>query len=91
VLYAPYGASVFLVEHAGKRQEEERRPDDFVVRQQFVRLGERRGDYVEVRDGLREGQRIASSGVFTLRTGQPGRIDNALSPRFKLEPRPSES
>jgi membrane fusion protein (multidrug efflux system) len=82
VLYAPFGDSVFVV------------ADDNVVkggkalRQQFVRLGERRGDFIAVTDGLKEGETIVSTGVFKLRNGQPVVVDNQLAPEFRLAPTP---
>ncbi len=39
------------------------------ARQQFVQLGERRGDFVEVLKGLEPGQQLAGDGVFKLRNG----------------------
>ena len=83
VLYAPFGDSVFVV------------ADDNVVkggkalRQQFVRLGERRGDFIAVTDGLKEGATIVSTGVFKLRNGQPVAVDNKLAPEFRLAPNPA--
>lgn len=61
------------------------------LRQQFVRLGERRGDYVAVLEGLRAGQAVVSTGVFKLRNGQAVIVDNTLNPSFKLAPTPSDS
>lgn len=82
VLYAPYGDSVFLVDddQAGKGGK--------LLRQQFVRLGERRGDFVAVSDGLKEGETVVSTGVFKLRNGQRVVIDNRLAPAFRLAPQP---
>jgi membrane fusion protein (multidrug efflux system) len=85
VLYAPYGDSVFVV------------ADDNVVkggkvlRQQFVRLGEKRGDFVAVTSGLKEGEIIVSTGVFKLRNGQAVVVDNRLAPPFKEAPRPENN
>lgn len=88
VLYAPYSDSVFVVE-AGQDQKS---PDAAkVVHQQFVRLGEKRGDFVAILSGLKEGQTIVSTGVFKLRNGQSVVVDNSLSPKFKLAPEPEES
>ncbi|HZJ55384.1 MAG TPA: efflux RND transporter periplasmic adaptor subunit, partial [Myxococcaceae bacterium] len=43
---------------------------ELVARQQFVRLGERRGDYVQALSGLNGGETIVSNGAFKLRNGQ---------------------
>jgi membrane fusion protein (multidrug efflux system) len=59
-----------------------------VLRQQFVRLGEKRGDFVEVVSGLQAGEQVVSTGVFKLRNKQAVTIDNSLQPEFKLQPEP---
>jgi membrane fusion protein (multidrug efflux system) len=85
VLYAPYSDSVFLVEEAKEGAAGK------MVHQQFIRLGERRGDFVAVTSGLKPGQSVVSTGVFKLRNGQSVVIDNTLSPEFKLAPEPKDS
>ncbi|PID62068.1 MAG: efflux transporter periplasmic adaptor subunit [Gammaproteobacteria bacterium] len=45
--------------------------DGLLARQQFVQLGERRGDFVEVNAGVSAGQIIANDGVFKLQNGAP--------------------
>lgn len=87
VRYAPYSDSVFLVEPGG----EDKDPKQMVLRQQFVRLGDKRGDFVVVRDGLDEGQQVVTTGVFKLRNGQPVVIDNQLAPEFETAPRPADA
>jgi membrane fusion protein, multidrug efflux system len=89
VLYAPYGDSVFVVE--GEPVGPREMPRGLSLRQKFVRLGERRGDFVAVVDGLAEGQTVVSTGAFKLRNGGSVIVDNKLSPGFKLSPTPSES
>jgi membrane fusion protein, multidrug efflux system len=88
VLYAPYGDSVFVVEE--KKEEKNGQPGQ-VVRQKFVRLGEKKGDYVAIVSGLEEGDTVVSTGVFKLRNGQSVVVDNAVKPEFKLNPKPEES
>jgi membrane fusion protein (multidrug efflux system) len=88
VLYAPYSDSVFVVEE--KKDEKTSLPGK-AVRQQFVRLGEKRGDYVSVMSGLKEGETIVSTGVFKLRNGQAVIVNNTLSPEFNLAPKPEDS
>jgi len=82
VLYAPYRDSVFVVE-AGKSGQ--------VLRQQFVRLGTKRGDFVAVTEGLKAGDIVVSTGVFKLRNGQAVVIDNKLAPAFKQAPTPENN
>lgn len=88
VLYAPYGDSVFVVEE--KKNEKNNQPS-MIVRQQFIRLGEKRGDFIAVASGLKEGETIASTGVFKLRNGQSVVVNNALSPEFKLMPKTKDN
>jgi membrane fusion protein (multidrug efflux system) len=88
VLYAPYSDSVFVVE---EKKEEKNGQSGQVVRQKFVRLGEKKGDYVAVVSGLEEGDTVVSTGVFKLRNGQSVVMDNAVTPEFKLNPEPEES
>ena len=88
VLPAPYGDSVFVVE---ERKDEKTGKSGLAVRQQFVRLGERRGDFVAVVSGLGAKATVVSSGVFKLRNGQAVVVDNGLNPKFNLKPKPDNS
>jgi len=88
VLYAPFGDSVFVVE---EQADEESGKVEKVLRQQFVRLGQERGDYIEITQGLEPGETVVSSGVFKLRSGTRVVIDNTLAPEASLDPQPSES
>jgi membrane fusion protein (multidrug efflux system) len=84
VLYAPYSDSVFILEE-GKDGK------NVSLRQQFIRLGEKRGDLVAVVSGLKPGDRIASTGVFKLRNGQAAVVDNSLVPLFQQSPTPENN
>ncbi|HUJ42990.1 MAG TPA: efflux RND transporter periplasmic adaptor subunit [Opitutaceae bacterium] len=88
VLYAPYGNSVFVVEekkndHGGQAAE--------VLRQQLVRLGARRGDFVAVASGLKAGETVVTSGVFKLRNGIAVTVNNSLAPDAQLAPHPNDT
>jgi len=85
VLYAPYGDSVFMVADAKEQKGGK------LLRQQFVRLGEKRGDFVAVTGGLNAGENIVSTGVFKLRNGQAVVVDNSLAPPFKHAPNPENN
>jgi len=87
VLYAPYSDSVFVIE---EKKSEDGSPAAKTVRQQFVTLGEKRGDFIVVKSGLEAGETIVSTGVFKLRNGQAVVVDNKLAPEFKLNPQPAE-
>lgn len=84
ILYAPYGDSVFIIEDAEDKKSK-------VLRQQFVRLGPKRGDFVAATSGIQEGETVVSTGVFKLRNGQSVVIDNKLAPDFQKAPTPENN
>ena len=84
VLFAPYGDTVFVIEPAKKGEPA-------TVRQQFVRLGKTRGDYVAVEAGLEVGQRIVSAGAFKLFNGMKVVEGKLEQPEYKLDPQPSDA
>jgi membrane fusion protein (multidrug efflux system) len=88
VLYAPYSDSVFVVED---KKDEKTGQTGKVIRQQFVRLGEKRGDYVAILSGLEGKETVVSTGVFKLRNGQSVVVDNSLAPEFQLAPKPKNN
>ena len=87
VLYAPYSDSVFVVEE----KKDAKGKTGLALRQQFVRLGAKRGDFVAVDSGLKEGETVASTGVFKLRNGQAVVVDNRIAPAFSQTPRPENN
>jgi membrane fusion protein, multidrug efflux system len=86
VLYAPYGDSVFLAEEKKGRDDKA----TTVAKQQLVRLGDRRGDFVAVEAGLSPGDLVVSSGGFKLRNGMTLVANNALAPNAEMTPRPTD-
>ena len=91
VLYAPFGDSVFVIEEAKGARDGKDSKDGKVLRQQFIRLGQKQGDFVAVTSGLKEGENIVSTGVFKLRNGQSVVIDNKLAPDFQKTPSPGNN
>ena len=90
VLYAPYGDSVFTV---GEKKDADKKEGDkggLVASQKFIRVGERRGDYIAVESGLNEGDTVVSGGVFKLRNGQSVVVKNDLAPDVQTHPNPLE-
>lgn len=92
VVHAPYGDSVFIVEEkAADSPGLSKTPDGKpvrVARQQFVRLGNSRGDFVAVNDGVKKGQELVSAGAFKLRNNAPITVDNTKQALPQLSPRP---
>lgn len=84
VLYAPYGDTVFVIE-----KSEEGKPA--TVRQQFVKLGRTRGDFVAVEEGLQTGQQVVSAGAFKLFNGMSVVTSKNSEPVRSLTPQPTDS
>lgn len=92
IVHAPYGDSVFLIEDKppgspGMATTPQGQTVK-IARQQFVRLGQERGDFVAISEGVEPGQRVVSYGAFKLRNGSPIVIDNRVQPKAELDPRP---
>ena len=88
ISYAPFGDSVFVIE---KKKDEKTGKESQVIRQQFVRVGEARGDLVAITQGLKAGETIVSTGVFKLRNGMTVTINNDLAPNPQENPNPIDS
>jgi membrane fusion protein, multidrug efflux system len=88
ISYAPFGDSVFVIE---KKKDEKTGKESQSIRQQFVRLGEARGDFVAITEGLKAGETVVSTGVFKLRNGMPVVINNDLAPKPELNPKPADT
>ena len=88
LVHASYGDSVFVVED---KKVEEGVPADKpakIARQQFVRVGASRGDFVSIVDGVTAGQDIVSAGAFKLRNGSSIVVNNEVKVDPQLSPHP---
>lgn len=92
VVHASYGDSVFIVEDKKPGSPGMAKTQDGnvvkIARQQFVRSGEARGDFVAILEGVKPGQPVVSAGAFKLRNGVPIVVNNAVKPEPQLNPRP---
>jgi len=88
VSYAPYGDSVFVIE---KKKDPKTGKESQTLRQAFVRIGEARGDFISVTQGLKAGDEVVSTGVFKLRNGTPVTVNNDLAPKPQMNPTPEDS
>jgi membrane fusion protein (multidrug efflux system) len=88
ISYAPYGDSVFVIE---KQKDDKTGKESQVLRQQFVRVGEARGDFVSITTGLKPGETVVGTGVFKLRNGMAVAINNDLAPNPQVNPTPADS
>ncbi len=92
LVHAAYGDSVFVVEDkkddaGGVVRGADGSPAK-TARQQFVRVGESRGDYVAILDGVTAGDTIVSAGAFKLRNGSGVAIHNDVAQSPELSPHP---
>jgi membrane fusion protein (multidrug efflux system) len=90
LVHASYGDSVFVVEPP-KGDAKPSGPPGVPVkmaRQQFVRVGESRGDFVGVLEGVKLGDEVVTAGAFKLRNGSPVIINNDVKPKPQLNPTP---
>jgi membrane fusion protein, multidrug efflux system len=92
VVHASFGDSVFVVEpkkpgSPGMTQTPDGKPVK-IARQQFVRLGQTRGDFVAITKGVQVGQELVSAGAFKLRNNAPIVVDNSVKPDAGLDPHP---
>jgi membrane fusion protein, multidrug efflux system len=88
VSYAPFGDSVYVIE---QKKDPKTGEESQTIRQQFVRIGETRGDFVSVTTGLKAGETIVSTGVFKLRNGMAVTINNDLAPKLEEKPNPADT
>lgn len=92
IVHAPYGDSVFVVESKPEDAPGMRQTQDGaevkVARQQFVRVGEQRGDFVSLLDGVKSGQTVVVAGAFKLRNNAPVVVSDSIALAPKLDPTP---
>jgi membrane fusion protein (multidrug efflux system) len=87
VIFAPYGDSVFAIE---QKKDEKTGQTATTARQKFVRLGDRRGDFVAVLSGLDAGETVVSRGAFKLRNGMTVAVSEQRAPEAELAPTPTD-
>jgi membrane fusion protein, multidrug efflux system len=92
VVHAAFGDSLFVVEDrkddAGNLVKAADGNPAKVARQQFVKLGDTRGDFVAVNNGLGVGQEVVTAGAFKLHNGASIAIDNTVQANAELTPHP---
>ncbi len=85
--YAPYGNSVFVVE----KMKNDAGAEYVGVRQQFVKLGDTRGDLITIDEGVKPGETIVTAGVFKLRNGMAVQVNNTYQPTSDPAPKPANT
>ena len=59
-----------------------------MVRQRFVKTGATRGDLIAVTEGLKPGERVATSGLLKLRNDAEVVVNNKVQPVSEAQPKP---
>jgi membrane fusion protein (multidrug efflux system) len=92
LVHAAYGDSIFVVEDKKDESGQPAQGADGkrvqVARQQFVKTGEARGDFVAILDGVAAGTTVVTAGAFKLHNGSPIVVDNSVGPGASLAPHP---
>lgn len=97
ISFNPYGNSVYVIEKAPppKAGEEpaqappgapQQNGPQLVVQQRFIKTGATRGDLIAVTEGLKPGDRVATSGLLKLRNGAAVTINNKVQPDAEAHP-----
>jgi membrane fusion protein (multidrug efflux system) len=85
--YAPYGDSIFVVSEMKDKEGKGYKG----VKEQFIKLGQSRGDMISIVSGLKPGEEVVTSGVFRLKSGARVIVNNQIKPGSELAPNPSDS
>ena len=89
ITFNPYGETVFLVNHSGKKDDKGK--DEMPAAQSvFVTTGPKRGDQIAVLTGIKEGDEVVTSGQLKIKNGTPLIIDNSSIPPAEAAPTPQE-
>ena len=95
VTFNPYGNAVYVVSEkpadpeAPKTEgEDAQQGPTLIVRQRFIKTGATRGDLIAVTDGLKPGERVATSGLLKLRNDAVVTINNKVQPSADAAPTP---
>ncbi len=93
VTFNPYGNAVYVVSERpadpeAKADAEGQDGPTLTVRQRFVTTGATRGDLIAVTEGLKPGERVATSGLLKLRNDAVVTINNRVQPSADDAPTP---
>ncbi|KXU35487.1 hypothetical protein AXK11_06295 [Cephaloticoccus primus] len=80
ISFNSYGDAVFIVE------PREDGAEGLVVRQQFVKVGPRRGSQVAILSGVKPGEQVVVGGLTKLQNRSPVVINNTVQPSSNPEP-----
>ncbi len=88
IYYQPYGDTIFVAKEVKDAVSGQMVKH---AEQRFVKVGETRGDFVNVLSGIQAGEEVVTSGVFKLSNGTILVVDNSLAPKAELNPKPTNT
>jgi membrane fusion protein, multidrug efflux system len=84
VSFNPYGQIVYTLKDSGKKDS--RGKNIYTVTQMFVKVGEARGDQIQIISGIKAGDTVVTSGQPKLKNGSPVVINNQIKPSDNPNP-----
>ena len=94
VSFNPYGNAVYVISQVPRAEGEkdmQGKPltgNKLIVKQRFIKTGATRGDLIAVTEGLKPGERIATSGLLKLRNDAEVTVNNKVQPTANAAPTP---
>jgi membrane fusion protein (multidrug efflux system) len=83
ITYNPYGDTVYIV-----KNNQANGKATLTAVQQFVQLGDTRGDQVAILKGVNAGDQVVTAGQLKLKNGAPVVINNSIEPTDDANPTP---
>jgi len=87
ITYNPYGDIVYIIE---ENHQKSNKNSKLTVKQTFVKTGEIRGDQVAIISGIKQGDKVVTSGQMKLKNGSTVVINNKVVPSFEVNPNPAD-
>ncbi|MFV8784189.1 efflux RND transporter periplasmic adaptor subunit [Microbulbifer sp. SA54] len=92
ISFAPYGNAVFVIQKpAAATGGASSELPELVAMKRFVKTGEERGDLIEIVEGLKGGELVATSGLLKLRNEGAVIVNNENPPPRQKDPQPDNS
>ena len=94
VSFNPYGNAVYVISQVARGKDEkdmQGKPltgNKLIVKQRFIKTGATRGDLIAVTEGLKPGERVATSGLLKLRNDAEVTVNNKIQPTANAAPTP---
>nr|WP_295378283.1 efflux RND transporter periplasmic adaptor subunit [Pseudoxanthomonas sp.] len=94
VSFNPYGNAVYVIQEVARAKGEtdmQGKPltgKKLIVKQRFVKTGSTRGDLIAITEGLKAGERVATTGLLKLRNDAEVVVNNKVKPSANAAPAP---